>query len=144
MDPHTTSKKGRSCRDCHNNPRTLGLGTGTLTIENNSWIFTPAAGTDPSEFGYEQPLDAFVTPEGFPLVNCSRPWLRPFNSNEILRILNVGLCLPCHEQDKGRTIWNIWKPGNPPAPCRFSPVSKFPEAAKVNSGQQRGIILPDF
>ena len=42
--------------------------------------------------------NAYVDISGKPLQKSSRPNLRPFNGEEINRILRVGLCLPCHKQ----------------------------------------------
>jgi hypothetical protein len=43
-------------------------------------------------------LDAFVTIDGRQLQHGSRPDLRPFNGEELRRILRVGLCVECHTE----------------------------------------------
>ncbi len=126
MDPHTTTKEGRGCLDCHANPRSLGLGAGSLTVQEGRWIFQPALVSEPGRFGHEQPLDRFVAPDGTPLVHTSRPWLRPLNGTEILRILNAGPCLQCHTTMDDPVIAS-WRPGSPPDPCRYSPFSSWPK-----------------
>ena len=42
--------------------------------------------------------NAFVTIDGTPLQKSFRPNLRPFNKEELARILRIGQCLPCHKE----------------------------------------------
>jgi hypothetical protein len=107
------------------NTRALGLGAGTLSIDGDAWIFTPRLAEDKEVFGHEQRLDQFVTTDGRPTVHTSRPWLRPFNSGELLKIINVGPCLECH-QDMRDPVMKNWKKDAPPPPCRFSPFRHWP------------------
>jgi len=116
MDPHTTQKVGRSCKECHQDSRALGLGQGSLSLGSDGWKFTPALSGSPSSLGIKHPLDAFVDINGRPLVNTSRKGLRPFNSHEINKILYVGLCLPCHKDFRDPVMKN-WVPGHAPLPC---------------------------
>ncbi|MBI5558514.1 MAG: amino acid ABC transporter substrate-binding protein [Deltaproteobacteria bacterium] len=98
INPHTTQTKGRGCRECHQSTKVLGLGEGTAWLENGTWHF---AGTDQglgTEAGQTPPLDGFVTIDGTALQKSSRPELRPFNQEELARILRVGLCLECHQE----------------------------------------------
>ena len=89
MDPHTTRKKARGCKECHRDPRALGLGAGSVYLKDGKWAFEPAMDAPA--------LDAFVDISGRALVNFSRPGrLRAFNKNEIDRVLTVGVCLGCH------------------------------------------------
>lgn len=116
MDPHTTQKKGRSCEDCHLDSRSLGLGTGSISLKSGQWEFTPAmklAGTP-----FKQATDSFVDIAGKPLVNTSRPGLRPFNGEELDRILYVGQCLPCHRDFKDPVMQN-WKPHGKQTACNY-------------------------
>ncbi|UKL14221.1 hypothetical protein [Dissulfurimicrobium hydrothermale] len=116
MDPHTTQKKARTCKECHQDPRALGLGEGNLFIRRNgTWGFRPALSSAPSG-GISHPLDAFVGLAGRPLVHTSRPNLRPFNRNEITRILYVGLCLNCHK-DFSDPVMRNWTPLHAPPVC---------------------------
>jgi len=115
MDPHTTQKKGRTCVECHTDPRAIGLGTGSLSLINGSWAFTPAL--SPLGIpGIHHPLDAFVSVDGTPFVHTSRPGLRPFSGREIRSVLDVGLCLECH-RDFTDPVMKAWVPGHPPEPC---------------------------
>ncbi|PIE58971.1 MAG: amino acid ABC transporter substrate-binding protein [Desulfobulbus propionicus] len=96
INPHTTQAAGRTCQDCHASPKTVGLGEGTVFKRNGKWVFVPVdRGTDTLE-GRTVGFDNFVTIEGKPLQYGSRENLRPFNREELYRILRVGLCLECH------------------------------------------------
>ncbi len=118
IDPHTTQRRGRGCADCHTQAKALGLGEGTLRHQAGAWSFSPiyqqlatGAGTTPAP-------DAFVTIDGTPLQKSFRPNMRPFNADEIKRILRVGLCLECHPAITDRAYRNF--PDNrqcPETPC---------------------------
>jgi hypothetical protein len=99
INPHTTQASGRSCADCHQSTKTVGLGEGTVSIdENGVWSFAPIdQGVDTLE-GQTVPFDAFVNIDGKALQYGSRPDLRPFNKEELQRILKVGQCVSCHGQ----------------------------------------------
>ncbi len=99
INPHTTQAKGRECVDCHQSPKTVGLGSGTLSVdEEGAWSFAVIdQGVDTLE-GQTVPFDAFVTIEGEALQHGSRSDVRPFNKEELRRILRVGLCVSCHDQ----------------------------------------------
>ncbi len=97
INPHTTRRRGRACQECHADPKTLGLGAGTVWIEDGRWRFAPIHQGEPTPTGDTPPLDAYVAIDGTPLQNSSRPTLRPFNGRELARILRVGLCLQCHD-----------------------------------------------
>ena len=96
INPHTTQAKGRSCEDCHASPKTVGLGEGTIYSREGKWFFNPVDRGVETLAGRTVSLDAFVSLEGEALQHASRPELRPFNKEELLRILRVGLCVQCH------------------------------------------------
>lgn len=96
INPHTTQAKGRTCKECHASPKTVGLGEGTVGKKNGKWEFFPIDKGVESVEGRTVGLDNFVTIEGEPLQHGSRENLRPFNKQELERILRVGLCLDCH------------------------------------------------
>jgi hypothetical protein len=96
INPHTTQTKGRTCRDCHTSTKTVGLGQGTVVKRNGTWEFHPVDQGVDTLVGRTVGLDTFVTIDGTPLQNGSRENLRPFNGEEIRRILRIGLCLECH------------------------------------------------
>jgi hypothetical protein len=101
VEPHTTMPEGRSCRSCHNDPVALGFGEGRLEYHtgpvSGKWVFIPRF-SDNIHDGL--PEDAWT---GF-LENPVQPFstrgnFRPFNTEEQKRILTVGACLVCHEED---------------------------------------------
>ncbi len=98
INPHTTQAKGRSCSDCHQSTKTVGLGEGTVSVDaNGEWSFTSLdQGVDTLD-GKTVPFDAFVNIDGEALQHGSRPDLRPFNKTELQSILRVGLCVGCHD-----------------------------------------------
>ncbi|NDY42773.1 cytochrome C, partial [Dissulfurirhabdus thermomarina] len=75
--------------------------------------------------GIDHPLDAFVDANGTALVHTSRPDLRPLGRDEIRRVLDVGLCLPCH-RDLRDPVMRAWRPGRMPRPCRHAPAAARP------------------
>jgi len=97
INPHTTQAKGRDCADCHSSPKTLGLGEGTVLKKDEKWKFIPVDQGVETGKGRTVGLDNFVTIDGKPLQHGSRENLRPFNGEELRRILRVGLCLRCHK-----------------------------------------------
>ncbi len=97
INPHTIQAKGRDCKDCHASPKTIGLGEGTVQKKDGQWHFFPVARGMRDAAGQQLPgWDNFVTIDGKALQHGSRADLRPFNGEEIRRILRVGLCLDCH------------------------------------------------
>jgi hypothetical protein len=114
INPHTTQAKGRSCVDCHQSTKTVGLGEGTVSVdEKGNWSFTTLdQGVDTLE-GQTVPFDAFVNIEGEALQHGSRPDLRPFNKEELQRILRVGLCVGCHDRYEDP----IWKEYSDKSSC---------------------------
>jgi hypothetical protein len=99
IEPHTTTRRGRSCESCHNDPLALGLGRGTLRLETEVetggvFVFEPEA--EPARDGL--PSDSWTgflqTPRPG---SATRSDARPFNAEEQHRILRVGACLTCHE-----------------------------------------------
>ncbi len=101
--PHTTSSKGRSCRSCHNDPAALGYGRGSLTYEvdggTGRWEFIPRYAIDPHDGLPEDAWTGFLTelPGLIPL--STRGNFRPFTPEEQKRILTVGACLHCHDEN---------------------------------------------
>jgi len=96
ISPHTTRTEVRPCEECHADPKTLGIGQG-LFQAGKDWkdnSFTPLlkTGVNPLGFAWESLADA----KGAPLASTTHPGARPFNAEELKRILNVAPCLPCH------------------------------------------------
>ncbi len=105
ISPHTTQAKGRKCVECHGSTKTLGLGEGTLSRRSGKLVFEPLSRGVMTDSGKTVPLDAYVTLDGEPLQNSSRPELRPFNEVELKAILRVGTCVVCHDSYEDR----VWK-----------------------------------
>jgi hypothetical protein len=97
FDPHTTSAKSRECRDCHGDPKSIGLGEGILSRRDGKWRFRPSFSNNPGETKPGFLFDSFVTVEGNALHGNARDGTRPFNGTELERILNVYPCLGCHK-----------------------------------------------
>lgn len=91
IQPHTMSKKSRTCEECHTNPKVLGLGSGQYDIKRNF-----PDGEAP--VGFE--LERFVDEQGNQLQSTSHEGARPFNKQEMDRISRVGACLACHGSDE--------------------------------------------
>lgn len=95
---HTTNKNGRSCKSCHNNSLTLGYGKGELKLsENGKWSFKPSYRILSED---NLPMDAWI---GFLQTrdksSTTRETARPFTVEEQKRILRVGACLTCHDEN---------------------------------------------
>ncbi len=117
MDPHTTSKKTRSCQDCHCTSKAIGLGYGNISFYYRTWDFSPATAANSKVFGLDTRLDAFVNKNGKALVHSSRKGLRPFEKGELDRIIQVGLCLCCHKGFNDPVMKNWPRDNRPPTPC---------------------------
>ncbi|MDJ0957909.1 MAG: cytochrome c3 family protein [Arenicellales bacterium] len=84
ITPHTTGT-ARSCDSCHRSPVALGLGRGQLKRQNGLWTFIPAL----------QQLEDGLPADGWASLNTKTTTqpptaeTRPFNSDEIYRILDA-------------------------------------------------------
>jgi len=95
---HTINKEGRSCKSCHNNSLTLGYGKGQLNYsDEGEWSFKPYFSIHKED---HLSLDAWI---GFldtrELTSTTRTNTRPFSVKEQKRILIVGACLTCHDEN---------------------------------------------
>ncbi len=99
--PHTTTKKGRSCQSCHNNPVALGYGKGRLEFVldggQGTWSFDPAYQNNPNDGLPEDAWTGFLQERRGKV--STRSWLRPFSVEEQKNILTAGACLTCHKGD---------------------------------------------
>ncbi len=83
ISAHTTQKKGRSCKSCHNSDQVLGIiKEWAIAPQNNQWK-TPVGCIEK-----DQRNPGAATQEG----------ARSFNQTEIGRIKKVGACLSCHAE----------------------------------------------
>ena len=112
INPHTTQLKGRSCEDCHTSPKTIGLGEGTVVKKDGEWKFYPVGQGVDTLKGRTVGFDSFVSIDGKQLQHGSRDNLRPFNGDELKRILRVGLCLKCH-RDYNDPAYRDYDPKRP-------------------------------
>lgn len=101
--PHTTSREVRDCKSCHSNSATLGYGMGSLhyKIENNEgfWVFTPEYALNTIDNLPEDAWIPFLEEEDKGVVKSTRTNFRPFNVEEQKRMLFIGACLQCHEDN---------------------------------------------
>lgn len=100
--PHTIAKKSRDCKSCHANPEALGYGSGELmyVVEKNigKWNFIPDYDKNPND---NLPEDAWVPflKEPTNKVLTTRTNFRPLSVTEQKKMLRVGACFHCHEQN---------------------------------------------
>lgn len=98
---HTINKVGRRCISCHNNSLALGYGKGELKYQirgnRGEWKFIPSFSSLPQD---NLPKDAWI---GFlqtrDETSTTRTNTRPFTIEEQKKILVVGACLTCHEEN---------------------------------------------
>ncbi|MHB8872423.1 MAG: hypothetical protein ACYC8T_01930 [Myxococcaceae bacterium] len=100
--PHTTTRKGRSCASCHQDPNALGYGQGRLSLDQSgaapAWKFEPTY--QPSSFD-GLPSDAWIgflqDPQG---AIATRTKARPLERAAQERTLEVGACMSCHDPER--------------------------------------------
>ena len=92
IQPHTVSRRARTCGDCHSNPSALGLGAGIY---------------DPDANGLKLPfeLERIVSDNGTQLQATSHNGARPFNRQELQRIKRVNFCASCHKYMEDPAFW---------------------------------------
>ncbi len=109
IHPHTTRTEVPNCAYCHLDPKALGLGEGRmLTKPGQTPAITPIYDSKASGLKIDYPLEAVVDTHGKALQSTSHKLARPFNKDELIRILSVGKCIPCHG-DYRDPVWA--KPG---------------------------------
>lgn len=95
--PHTTSSKGRDCKSCHFNPVALGYGEGEFIIEQDKLKFEAKYQNNPND---GLPEDSWIPFLGVPKNKyATRTNLKPFSIEQQKKILQVGACLNCHEDN---------------------------------------------
>jgi hypothetical protein len=117
--PHTTRKEVPRCVDCHLDPKALGLGEGTLTLNlaEKKVEFEPLYDSAASGLKISFPLDAVVDTQGNILQGTSHRLARGFNQQEIGKITAIATCLPCHDRYDD-PVWR--KPG----PYKLTPACR--------------------
>lgn len=93
LDPHTTSREGRSCSSCHRSPQALGLGSGELRVERGRWCFEPYH-PDPAAPGRAR--DGWIRQGQATPGESADGRIRSLSTAELRRVLRVGWCLSCH------------------------------------------------
>ncbi len=90
INPHTTTRKVRSCESCHTDPKAVGLGSrcGIARFLN-----------------LRKSLESLVSEDGKILQDILHPSSRPFNSRERARINRGNLCIACHKEMWGEETW---------------------------------------
>lgn len=101
--PHTTTRQVRDCKSCHSNSTTLGYGNGTLLYEKKNgkgtWVFTPEYALNRHDNLPEDAWIPFLKNVNKSVINSTRTDFRPFNVSEQRRMLLVGACLQCHQDN---------------------------------------------
>lgn len=90
IQPHTVQKTARTCADCHQSRKALGLGGGYYDIQDNF--------PDGAPINFE--LERIVDEEGNQLQATAHEGSRPFNKEELQRISRSGTCVACHGSEK--------------------------------------------
>jgi len=85
IQPHTISKKPRTCENCHSQPKALGLGSGHYYSKFNGL-----------DIPFE--LERIVDEDGNQIQATSHVGARPFNKEEIEKIKRINLCQSCHQE----------------------------------------------
>ena len=98
VQPHTVTKYSKRCSDCHNNPMAVGIGRGYLKLtDNNSIIFKPLYNMKKAGIAVTFPFESVVSKDGkIQFQSTSNIGVKVFKREEILKILQVGRCTPCH------------------------------------------------
>ena len=100
--PHTTTSEVRSCTSCHADASSIGYGKGKLQYKlgatSGTWIFDPEYATNKID---GLPEDAWIPflKDYQVKMQSTRSDFRPFNIAEQQRILTVGACLQCHDEE---------------------------------------------
>lgn len=89
IQPHTITKKARTCNDCHMSRKALGLGGGYYNVEANF--------PDGSPIDFE--LERIVDEEGKQIQATNHVGARPLNKAEQQKIMRSGTCVACHGAD---------------------------------------------
>ncbi len=101
VSPHTTSAIGRTCKSCHNNPVALGYGDGELKYlianQKGTWQFTPEYAANKYDGLPEDAWIQYMTDGS--KAQSTRLNHRAFTIEEQQKILTVGACLTCHDEN---------------------------------------------
>jgi len=100
IHPHTTRTEAPRCVDCHLDAKALGFGEGRMqwTDASNLPKLEPIYDSRNSGLQIDYPLEAAVDSQGSPLQSTSHKLSRPFNREELKKIVGIAPCLPCHDR----------------------------------------------
>lgn len=112
--PHTISSQGRNCKSCHNNSLAIGYGRGKLNYKiidgHGIWEFIPAFAANKYDGLPEDAWIGFLKEPGTDLKLTTRSDFRPFSLKEQKRILTVGSCLTCHDENSTQILNSLQLP----------------------------------
>ncbi len=92
IQPHTVTRRTRTCEDCHAEPKALGLGSGHYDSVANG-------------IGIPFELERIVDEDGRQIQATSHVGARPFNKEEMAKVRRINVCLSCHEETPSE-FWN--------------------------------------
>lgn len=93
--PHTTTKTGRQCQECHGSTKAAGLGEGLTAAAKTT--FTPLWSPDPKIPGHAVQWDALVDQKGTQLQWSTHPGAGPLDQETIETLL--------HPSKRHRALW---------------------------------------
>lgn len=99
--PHTTAAKGRSCGDCHGDPKVMGLGEGLFDAQRKT--FTPLQQPETKMAGRSIIWDALVDLSGNPLQFSTYSNAGPMDRETLEKLVN-----PSEEQ---KLLWHKYLKG---------------------------------
>ncbi len=123
IQPHTTTKKARSCADCHMSRKAIGLGSG---------YYLPRANGLDIDFELERIVDE----KGNQIQQTAHEGARPFTMGEQQRILRSGTCIACHGSDPA-----IWKKTREKTGVKAAPTDKLHQQGIERILEKAGKIL---
>ena len=85
-EPHTISDKGRSCQECHGDPKAAGLGEGLRGIEKPG--FQALSRPETNVPGYTFIWDALTDEKGTPFQFSTHPGAGPLDQDTITKLLS--------------------------------------------------------
>ena len=100
LQPHAVGDQARACASCHISSTALGLGEGEIKIgkvatgkmDRMEPLLRANIVTGKSELSPQ----ASVTLRGEKVAGSGQPGVRPLGQEEIVRVLKIGNCIPCH------------------------------------------------
>ena len=101
--PHSIGPRGRSCHECHGDPKAAGLGDGMRSFEKKG-EFKPLLQAETKIPGLSFRWNALVDEKGNPLQYSSHPSAGPLDAATVFRLLNPS--------DYHRALWYRYLSGD--------------------------------